>query len=88
MKKLCKRCETKKNLDEMVKNGQDKFGEQSYRYLCKVCNRDAEREKYHSDNEKVCKSMREPKHHHTCLTALHLKMARMAWICDTWREEV
>jgi hypothetical protein len=47
MKRLCKKCELEKNLDEMMKSKNSKDG---YANLCKDCNR-LKSKKYREDNK-------------------------------------
>ncbi len=85
----CLRCPGLKSLSEMVKAGQDGFGNQKYRNICKKCrNKDqqdlAERNKAKDQKDRDEKDMRDadnqaPKTHHSCLSPLHLKMSRISW---------
>ena len=85
----CIRCPGRKSLSEMVKCGQDHNGRQKYRNLCKECrNSDqhdlADRNKAKDQEVREGKDMREadnqePKRHHSCLTPLHLRMAKISW---------
>ena len=88
-KMSCIRCPGLKSLSEMVKCGQDPFGKQRYRNLCKNCRNDdqkdlAERNQAMDQEAREGKDMREadnqePKKHHSCLTPLHLRMSKISW---------
>ena len=60
-RKVCKLCDTEKDLSEFPKNGKDRYGQQMYRPECKPCHSEEKKKRYAEDGKTANRQKKQKK---------------------------